>query len=259
MSSQKTNNMQIEKINLATFEVVSNKLLIKQDPAYDVVLVDGPEGKKVEIKLISFDEHAVNHFSISGTVIKKPKNTFFCNIEQEMCQLELASQIQASLQVDGEHPYDIGDKVYYNYNVQLSAQEEYRVVETEVYGICLLISMDSVFGYMKDGKLIPVNGYVFFKRDEKEAEYTTDSGLTVVQQVKGYDTNIGTITALSEPVKAYLDGGDSGDLGIKIGDRVLIDKRFGYKMAYDLHAGDIKNVEVCYQKYLLAIIEEKAA
>jgi len=250
--------MLIEKVNLATFEVVSNKLLVKASPNYDLIVLDGPEGKKVEIQLISFDEHAVNHFSISGTVIKKPKTTFFCDKDAEMSQPELASQIQASLQVDCDHPYNVGDKIYYNYNVQLSAQEEYRVVETEEYGYCLLISMDMVFGYQKDGEIIPVNGYVFFKRDQLASEYTTDSGLTVVQNVKGYESNIGTILALSSPVRAYLDGGDTGDMGLRVGDRILVDKRFGYKMAYDLHGGDIKNVEVVYQKYILAVLEDAA-
>lgn len=248
--------MIIERINLSTFEIVSNKLLVKCDPAYDVIVIDGPEGKKIELQLISFDESAVNHFSISGTVIKKPIHTFFCNKDEEMCQLELASKIQASLQVDSDHDYEVGDKIYYNYNVQLSAQEEYRVIETEEYGMCLLISIDAIFCYQKDDKLIPVNGYVFFKRDEKESEYVTESGLTVMQGVKGYDTNIGTIMAVSSPVRAYLDGGNSGDLGLKVGDRILVDKRFGYKMAYDLHGGEIKNVEVVFQKYVVAILEE---
>lgn len=247
----------LETINLSTFEIKANYILIKPDKNFDVLEVDGPEGKKIELKIVSFGEKEANHYSITGTVIKKPKQTyFFADRTVRMSQAEFASRMDASLQVNCDYPFNEGDRVYYNYSAHLSAEEEYRLVETEEYGICMLIKLDSLFGYEADDKIIPVNGNVFFERDKADDEYVTDSGLTVIQNVTGYDKNHATIVAISAPVKSYVDGGCAGDLGLKVGDRVIVDKRFGYKMAYDLHAGDIKDVEVCLQKYILAVLEE---
>ncbi len=253
----KTHNPMLEKINLSTFKVISNHVLIKPDKAYDILLLDGPNGKKIELKLVSAGENEINHVSITGTVLKKTDQPYFFHKNGEkMNQQEFGSRVQASLQVDCDFPFSEGHKVYYNYNVHLSAEEEYRLFDTEEHGVVMLIRLDSLFGYESEGEIIPVNGYVFFERDTPDK--ISSSGLIYIAEnaQKHYDKNTGTVIAVSSPVRAYMDGGITGDLGIQPGDKIVVDKRFGYKMAYDLHAGDVKNVEVIYAKHVLAILEE---
>ena len=241
----------IEKIDLAGFELCSNKILVKADKNYDMLVIDGPEGKKVELQLISFGETEANHYSISGTLIKRPEETFFFDKTTNCSQKEFQSCMLASLSVDCDYDFKEGDKIFYNYNVQLSAEAENRLVDTEEYGICMLVNIDMVFGYVKDDELVPVNGYVFFNRDKEIGEYETESGLTIINEVKAYANQYCTVIAADKPVRGYMDtGNDSQEIILK-GDRILIDKRFGYKMAYDLHGGDVKDVEVCYRKHII--------
>jgi len=248
----------LETIDLSTFKVLTNNILIKPDKNNDILLIYGPQGKKIELQLVSFGESEANHMSITGTVIKKSDNQFFFRDkgERNIGQKERASLVQASLQTDCDFPFNEGDKVYYNYNVHLSAEEEYRLFDTVEYGICMLIRLDNLFGYEQDGEVVPVNGYVFFERDTPDK--LSGSGLIYIPESaqNHYGKNTGTVLAISAPVRAYMDGGITGDIRIGRGDKIVVDRRFGYKMAYDIHAGDVKNVEVILQKFVLAVLEE---
>jgi len=250
----------VEQIELSTFKLTSNFILCRPDPAYNIVAIDGPEGKKIELTIISDGEREACHYSISGTVIKRPDDIFYFNkYSDESGAMEhrmYASQIKASAGVKCDHPYQEGDKIYYNYNVQLQCEEENRLVETEEHGICMLIPVDSIFAVVKDDEIIPVNGYVFFTRDQQESEYLSDSGLTIIREVKGYEKNFATVVAASSPPMGYLDGGTIGPDTYEKGDKIIVDKRFGYKMAYDIHADELKSVEVCFYKHIVAKLEE---
>jgi hypothetical protein len=250
--------------NLKDFKLVSNFLLVKPDKAFDILIIDGPEGTKVELKLIATGEQEANHFSISGTVVKRPDNLFYFDKNSDeamgMNQEQFASSVKASMSIKCEHPYKEGDRIYYNYNVQLSCEEENRLIETEEHGICMLVPADMLFSWVDEtGEMTPVNGYVFFERDKDPSEYQTDSGLTVIQNVKGYEKHSATVISSSLPVQAYLDGGIVTNETYKKGDRIIVDRRFGYKMAYDLHAAELKNVECALQKYVISRLEEVEA
>ena len=250
----------IEQVDLSKFKLTSNYILVKPDPAYNIVAIDGPEGKKIELTIISDSEREACHYSISGTVIKRPDEIFYFNKHSDeagsMEQRQFASQIKASAGVKCDHPYQEGDKIYYNYNVQLQCEEENRLIETEEYGILMLIPVDAIFAVVKDDEIIPVNGYVFFTRDQEQPEYITDSGLTVIQEVKGYERNFATVVSASTPPTGYLDGGTMGPDTYEKGDKIIVDKRFGYKMAYDLHADQLKSVETAFHKHIIAKLEE---
>lgn len=252
----------IEQIDLSAFELKSNFVLVKADADYDVVVIPGPEGTKVELKLFATGEQEANHFSISGTVIKRPYEFFYFNKYGDnvsgMSQTAYASAIKASMSVKCEHPYQAGDKIYYNYNVQLQCEEENRLLETQEHGICMLIPADQIIAYVKDEELVPVNGYVFFERDKPET--MSASGLIYIPEnaQKHYEKNNATVIAGSSPVKAYLDGGLITNETYEKGERIVVDRRFGYKMAYDLHAKELKNVEVCLQKHIVCKLESAA-
>lgn len=253
----------IESISLKNFTLLSNFVMVKPDTAYDIVVLQGPKGTKIELKLISEGEQEANHYSISGTVVKRPEKLFFFNKNsyeaQGMSHLEFASSMKASTSSKCNHPYQEGDKIYYNYNVQFSCEQENRLLQCDEHGIVMLVPAESIFGYVHDGEIIPVNGYVFFERDKELSEYETESGLTVIRTIKGYEMNSATVISSSSPVEAYLDGGIITNESYEKGDRIIIDKRFGYKMAYDLHAAELKNVEIVFQKHILAKLEKELA
>jgi co-chaperonin GroES (HSP10) len=250
----------IETVDLSTFKLKSNFILVKADSDYDVVVVPGPEGTKVELKIISVGtNNEASAYSISGTIIKRPDTIFYFNKYSDqaskLSQQGHASAIKASCGVNTSHPYQEGDKVYYNYNVQLSCEEENRLIETDEYGICMLIPIDSLFGYVKHGEIVPVNGYVFFERDTPNT--MSASGLIHIPEPaqNAYEKNMATVISASEPVRGYLDGGAITMEQYEKGDRIVIDKRFGYKMAYDLYADELKGVEICFYKHVIAKME----
>lgn len=259
-TKQNTHNM-FEKVDLNKFNLVSNYCLIKLSAAYDLIVLDGPEGKKIDIKIVSWGEQEVNHYSISGTIIKKPQKLFFFNAMEKnngnYSKEEFASMMKNSLQYDVDFPIEEGDTIFFNYNAQLDADKELRLMDTEEYGICILIHYNSFYGYKKDNDIIPLNGYIFFKRDQNEREVTFKHGLIGIQEVKQYDNNHGTVIAADMPVRAYLDGGRDGNAKFERGTRILVDKRFGHRMAYDLHGGDLKDIEVTHRKYTLCILNEE--
>lgn len=250
----------LETISLDTFSLKSNFILIKPDPEHNIVAISGPNGTKIELKLISEGEQEANHYSISGTVIKRPDTFFFFDKSQDkvggMSQREYASNTKASLSVKCEHPYAEGDKIYYNYNVQLQCEEENRLVQTKEHGICMLVPADALFAYVKDEEIIPLNGYIFFERDKPNE--MSPSGLLYIPESaqKHYEKNLATVIASSSPVQSYLDGGIISNEVYEKGDRIIVDRRFGYKMAYDLHAKELKNVEVVLDKHILCKVEE---
>lgn len=43
----------VEKISLDTFTLKSNFILVKPDKNFDIVAINGPEGTKIELKIIS--------------------------------------------------------------------------------------------------------------------------------------------------------------------------------------------------------------
>lgn len=250
----------IESINLETFKLKSNFLLVKPEKNFDIIAIPGPEGTKVELKIISVgSNNEATAYSISGTIIKRPDEFFYFNKYSDeaagLSQLAHASAIKASCGVKTDHPYKEGDKVYYNYNVQLSCEEENRLVETEEYGICMLIAVDSLYAFVKDDEIIPVNGYVFFERETPNT--MSSSGLLHIPETaqNAYEKNMATVISSSAPARGYLDGGPILGEQFQKGDRIVVDKRFGYKMAYDIYADTLKNVEVVYQKHVVAKLE----
>lgn len=248
----------IESISLDKFQLVSNHVLVKLDPAYDVLVIDGAEGKKIELKLVSFGEQEANHYSISGTILKKPEQLFFFpkkDHQNGYCQEEFASMIKASLSYDCDYKFNEGDTIFFNYNAQLSAEAEGRLVDIDGHGICMLIDYNSLYGFKKDFEIVPVNGYIFFKRDQDELEI---NGIIRIFN-KVYDNNVGTVVMADEPIRAYLDGGRDGNEPILPGTRILVDKRFGHRMAYDLHGGELTAIEVCHRKNIFMILNKEVA
>jgi hypothetical protein len=245
----------IEKIDLSTFKILTNQVLIKVDPNHDFVTINGFGGKKVELQLVSFGEHEINHVSISGTVIAKPEKPYYFKRNDNLAQQEFASLMKNSLPADCDFPIEVGTKVYFNYSNQLNAENERRLVETDEHGICMLCRLDSLFGYEQEGEVKPLNGYVFFKRDKDEDEVTFENGLIGIQKAQKYGSYKGTVIKADKPVRAYQEGHNEPQVDLNEGQRMVIDKRFGYRMAYDMHGGQLESVEVIQRRHILALID----
>jgi hypothetical protein len=239
--------------------ILGNFALIKLDPNYNFKILQGPNGTEIELAMVYTGESEVNGYSISGTLIAAPEKPFFFDRHSfHGSQREFAACMKESLEVDCDFNFRPGDKIYFNYNAQLNALEEDRIIDMPEHGHCMLIPYHALFGYTPAADpthpVIPVNGYVFFRRDETPTEVTFAHGLIGIQKANPYGSNYATVEAADAPVRRYQDGQPEPRDPLVKGDRILIDKRFGFRMAYDTHAGELKGVEVMRRKSILAII-----
>ena len=249
----------IQTIDLNTFKLTGNFALIQLDPNHNFKILQGPGGTTIELALVYAGENEVNGYSISGTLIACPDKPFFFDRHTFYGpEREFAACMKESLEVDCDFAFRPGDKLYFNYNAQLNALEEDRIVDTAEHGHCMLIPYHALFGYTPQtdptGPVIPVNGYVFFKRDETPTEVTFAHGLIGIQKANPYGSNYATVEAADAPVRRYQDGQPEPRDPLPPGTRMLIDKRFGFRIAYDTHAGELKGVEVMRRKSILATI-----
>jgi hypothetical protein len=246
----------IEKINLSTFKLTSNYVLLLVDSNYNFKTLKGPNGKEVKLEIANFGEQSINHVSISGTIIAMPEKTYFYDIADfdTIPRDEHAANMKESLNADCEFPIVVGDKVYFNYSNQINAEAERRLVDTDEHGICMLAHLNTLFGYEKGGDILPLNGNVFFVRDVEPDEMKLQSGLVVINHADKYGSAFGTIKSADKRVKRYLEGGNDPYFELLPGQRIVIDKKFGYRMAYDMHGGILQNIEVILRKNIVALI-----
>lgn len=250
----------VEKINLSTFELVSNNLLVRPDSNYGFIEVATPEGT---IKLFTspMPEHEAKNFAISGQVVKCPDSLLFhgellthqkgITISDE----DFSSMMRNSMPYATELAVQNGDNILFNYGVQIDAINEGRVFEVEGIGKCMLVPYEQIFAKRINDELVPVNGWIIFKRDVIERETQLPSGLWAVDlKATDYTSQYGTVISADKPVTNYLDKSHDGEEQLHAGDRIIIQKNFGYRIAYDPVAGELKDTEVCRYKNVLGTV-----
>ncbi|AIM37396.1 hypothetical protein KO02_12360 [Sphingobacterium sp. ML3W] len=235
-----------------TIQLKNNYVLIKPQGSYDKVTVGG-----IDLKVGYNHETRGRHVSIIGKVIKLPESLIFLGnlLKETSNQDERKSIVASSLQWDTQNVLRVGDDVLYDYMLNNTCETEARVVEIEGIGDCYLISYDSIFGYSRDGdKYVPINGYVFFKRDEAKGR-VAKGDLEIIYKTGDYHEDYGTVIAADEPVSAYLFT-NYNDHGLKLheSDRILVKKGHGFRIAYDIHASEeLKEIEVVRRPNIIAV------
>jgi co-chaperonin GroES (HSP10) len=250
----------IEKINLETTELTANYFIVKPDPNYDFVEVKGVDGSmKIWMGYSPNDE--TKHVSISGTILKAPNELKYYgdiltskkgfNVSNE----SFSSKMRNSMQYITTRNVKEGDKVYFDYHNQFDSEIEGRLINVEGEGYCTLMHYETFFGKEVDKDFVPLNGYVLFKRDQSEREYVTKSGLTIIQNTNIYEGRIGEVIAADKPLSGYLDRAVEDKFELKKGDKILINPKFGYRIAYELHAGEMKDYELIRRRHIYGIFD----
>lgn len=250
------------KIKLSDLELTSSLVLVKPDPNFDFIPVKGPEGE-VKIYLAYNPQDETKHVSITGSILKLPAAlTYYGEILSDptsLCMDERSSKMRTGMPYITKMNVVEGDKIYFNYHNQFQALEEGRLIDVEDHGICMLMHYETFYGKEVEDEFVPLNGYVLFKRDQIDADYQTESGLHVVRKQNVYGSNLGTVLGVDERVTGYLDRSKEDDIEIKKGDRIVINPKFGYRIAYSIHGGAIKDCEIIRRKYIWGIFDEMVA
>lgn len=251
----------IEEINLDTVQLTGNLLIVKPDPNFDFVEVTGQDGS-IKIWMGYSPNDETKHVSITGTILKTPnelkyygellvsKKGFDCSNE------EFSSKMRNSMQYITPLNVKEGDKVYFDYHNQFDSELEGRLIKIKDHGYCMLMHYETFFGKQVEGEFIPLNGYVLFRRDQSEREYITKSGLTVIQSTDIYAGRIGEVIACDAPVSGYLDRAVEDKWELKKGDKILINPKFGYRIAYALHAEQMADYELIRRRHIFGKLDE---
>ena len=253
----------IEKIDLDTFEIVSNYVLVKLDSNHDFIEVPGPNGTKVELQLIDFTDTQEQLQAITGTVLKAPKELkFHGELKQHERGLTIASDEYAAL-MRNSAPFDVamnvkeGDRVTFDLKEAIGAELTGLLVNVGELGYAVLMPYEGLFCKEVDGEFIPLNGWVFFKRDQYPAEWTTESGLLIIEKVDKYGSKYATVICADAPVKEYVEKGyEDGKVELEPGKRIFLQKGFGFRIALDRFAGGLKDIEACRRTRILATFDD---
>lgn len=251
----------IEKINLSTFEITGNNVLVKLNPNYDFKEIAGPHGTNIQLQLIDPSINHIQNLSITGTILKAPERLLFhVELKTHKKGITIAGDEFESLMRESMPFYvDLnvkeGDKVIFDYKQGLTAEDEGRLLDVEGYGYCMLMPYHTLFAKEADGEVVPLNGWVLIKRDQREEEVRS-SGIIIPESENKYLSNYATVVVADKPVKEYIEiGVFESQVELNPGDRILVQKGFGYRIAYDTHAGELKGVEGIRRRHILCIFE----
>lgn len=243
----------IDHIDLSTATIPYNYVLIKASANFDYHEIPTPDGK-VTLQLAYFNQDKPKHLSITGKVIMLPQNKWhfyekrFAVVNSG---IEFEAMVRNSLEFDAECDISVGDDVVFDYREQVDVESERRIVRTDEYGLCILVRIDRIYGKYIDGDIKPVNGYVFFLRDQLPDKLELSSGILLVRNHGKYDMNTATVIAADERCKSHLEGEYEYRMDLKEGDRILLQKNRGFRIAYDIGNDDLKDIELCHRKDIL--------
>lgn len=253
----------IEAVDLKTFELTSNFVVVLLDPNYNFREIQGPNGTTVEIQLIDLSSTQAQNQSITGTILKAPDRLLFHGElkTHEKGKTIASDEYESLMRNTMPHLTDMdvkeGDKVVFDYKVGLHAESEDRILKDVTHGYCMLMEYHNLFAKEVNSDLIPLNGWVFFIRDQKPGEYQTQSGLWVIEKVNKYGILKGTIVSADAYIKSYIEPGSyESSIELNKGRRIIVQKGFGYRMAYDVHAGKYEGLECIKRKNILCLLNE---
>lgn len=245
----------IDKIDLKIATIPTNYCLIKSSPSYDFHEIPTPDGK-VTLQLSYFNQDKSNYLSISGTVIMLPQTKWYYGKSQQFLNpcaggIDLEAMTRNSLEFDANCDIVVGDKVFFDYREQVDVESECRIVRTDEYGLCVMVRMDKIYGKYTDGDIQPVNGYVFFLRDQLPDKLDLASGILLTRKQNKYGLNTATVLAADAPCRSHIDGDYESPIDLKEGDRILLGKNRGFRIAYDIGNEELRNIELCHRKDIL--------
>lgn len=237
----------IDEINPSTATIPFNFCLIKADAQYDWHEIPTPDGK-VSIQLTYFNQDKSKYLSISGKVLMLPESKWFFANKGDGDGDEFHAMVRNSLEFDADCDIKVGDRVFFDYREQVDVEQECRLVRTAEQGLCVLVRIDRIYGKYTDGDLQPVNGYVFFLRDQLPDKLELSSGILLTRNHNKYGLNHGIVLSADKPCRAHLEGEYDGDMHIEPGERIIIHKNRGLRIAYEVGNEELRDIELVHRK-----------
>jgi len=240
----------IDTIDIKTAKIPFNHVLIKADSAYDFHEIPTPDGS-VKIQLTYFNQDRSKYLSISGKVLMLPEQTWFFGNKGDGHGDEFNAMVRNSLEFDANFDVKVGDRVFFDYREQVDAEIECRLVRTADYGLCVLVRQDRVYGVYED-ELRPVNGYVFFLRDQLPDKLELSSGILLTRNHNKYELNHGIVLSADAPCRQHLENEFEPGMELSPGDRVLIAKNRGFRISYEVGNEELRDIELVHRKDIAA-------
>lgn len=243
----------IDNIDLETATIPYNYCLIKADTNYDFVEIPTADGK-VSIQLSYFNQDKSKYLSISGTVLMLPKEKWFFANKYDGSGDEYSAMVRNSLEFDAPCDIKVGDKVFFDYREQVDTEAERRLVRTPKNGLCLLVRLDRLYGVYEKNDLRPVNGYVFFKRDQLPDKLELLSGILLTRKQNKYGLNTATVLAADEPCNSHLEPEFEPQIPLKTDDHIVITKNRGFRISYEVGNDELRDIEVVHRKDIAGVL-----
>jgi len=244
----------IDTIDPKTATIPYNYVLVKADSAYDFHEIPTPDGK-VSIQLSYFNQDKSKYLSISGRVLILPQNKWFFADKGDGNGQEFDAMVRNSLEFDANFDVKVGGRIFFDYREQIDAETEVRLVRTADYGLCVLVRQDRIYGVYDEGDLRPVNGYVFFLRDQMPDSLELSSGILLTRKANKYECNRGTVLSADEPCRAHLEHEYEGQIELGKGDRIIVDKNRGFRISYEVGNDELRDIEVIHRKDIAGKVE----
>lgn len=248
----------IDTIDPKTAIIPYNYCLVKCQPSYDFHEIATPDGS-VSIQLLYFNQDKSKYLSISGTILMLPREKWYFADKDNGSGEEFGAMVRNSLEFDADCDVRVGDKVFFDYREQIDSEQERRLVRTAEHGLCVLVRIDRLYGKYADGELQPVNGYVFFKRDQLPDQLELKSGLLLIQSHNKYESNFGTVISADAPCRRHLEHEYEPPIELAPGDRIIMAKNRGFRIAYEVGNDELKDIEVTHRKDIAGILREEVA
>lgn len=208
-------------------QMLNNYVMIKLDPAYDSVKLSS--GLELYIDL-SFEPE--KHATVTGEVICLPRKLYYSGEPNKGMPWLTDMEVREGDQV-----------IIYYLSVVNALKKENQMYLIEGEDRYIFITYNNIYAVVRDGKVIPVNGYVLIEPCEdpsitEDKERMKRLGLAFVVTEKRTNTNVtyGRVKYLGTPNREYVDD-DFSDEGVDIaeGDVVIIRRIHDIPLQYEQH------------------------
>ena len=197
-------------------KVLFNHVLIRVDRENDELLLSN--GLKLYLDT-SYEKE--KHFPRVGVVEQAPEMIYFDREEpRRSCDFDTEVEIQK------------GDIVIFHYLAIENSRARYASLKKHVDPKLDLIPYDTIFVAIREGKVIPVNGYVIVE----PLDETFETSLYIPDTARTFSKTKGVVRYISTPLNGYLEWPDMFDTDeIAVGDTVCYRAENCIPFEYDLH------------------------
>ncbi len=197
-------------------QILFNHVLIKIDRENDELLLQS--GHKLYLDT-SYNKEA--HYPRVGKVIKAPEMLYFDREEPRR-----SSRFDTPVEIQE------GDTVIYHYLAIENSRARFASLKKHIDPALDMIPYDTIFLCIRNGEVIPVNGYVIVE----PLDETIETSLEIPDSARTYSKTKGIIRYLGKPVNGYLEWVDDEDTDeIQVGDTICYGAENCVPFEYDLH------------------------